>query len=115
MQQRDLLGRFNDDESKQSAVGTKHVELQHRNFGEFRVPGLRNVALTAPYMHHGELATLDDVIEHYDKGGEGSPNTDVNIRPLRLSSEEKADLRAFLESLTDPEFVSAPRYAKPGD
>lgn len=83
--------------------------------GKFKIPTLRNIALTAPYMHNGSLATLDDVIEHYDRGGEGSPNTDVNIRPLKLSAEDKADLRAFLESLTDPHFIAAPRYGKPSD
>ena len=43
------------------------MELQHRNFGEFRVPGLRNVALTAPYMHNGSLASLRDVVKHYSE------------------------------------------------
>lgn len=83
--------------------------------GKFKVPTLRNIALTAPYMHDGSLGTLDDVIEHYVRGGEGSPNTDVTIGPLELSADDKADLRAFLESLTDPEFISASRYARPDD
>lgn len=74
---------------------------------------MRNIALTAPYMHDGSLKTLDDVIEHYVRGGEGSPNTEVTIGHLELSADEKADLRAFLESLTDPEFISASRYARP--
>ena len=60
-----LLGRYSDDPARGSATGTRHVELQHRNFGEWRVPGLRNVALTAPYMHNGSLATLRDVVKHY--------------------------------------------------
>lgn len=81
--------------------------------GKFKVPTLRNVALTAPYMHDGSLATLDDVINHYDMGGAGHPNTDVLIAPLGLSASEKADLRAFLESLTDVEFTTAARYSAP--
>jgi cytochrome c peroxidase len=95
-----LLGRFSDDRSGAAATGTKYVELQHRNFGEFRVPGLRNVALTAPYMHDGSLATLDDVIEFYSKGGRPNPNLDEKIRPLDLTANEKLALAAFLRTLT---------------
>jgi cytochrome c peroxidase len=85
-----LLGRFNDDATRANAVGTKHVELQQRNFGEFRVPGLRNVALTAPYMHNGSLATLRDVVKHYSELDERD-----------LTARESADLVVFLQSLTD--------------
>ena len=53
-----LLGPFNDDPTASTATGTRFVALEHRNFGEFRVPSLRNVARTAPYMHNGSLATL---------------------------------------------------------
>ena len=60
-----LLGRFNDDPQRSTAAGTRHVRLRQSNFGEFRVPGLRNVALTAPYMHDGSLGTLADVVRHY--------------------------------------------------
>lgn len=63
-----------------------------------RVPSLRNVAVTAPYMHDGALPTLAAVIEHYDRGGEGV------LEPLHLTDEEKASLEAFLESLTDRPF-----------
>ena len=62
-----------------------------------RVPGLRNVALTAPYLHDGSLPTLRAVIDFYDRGGHQRP-----LRPLRLSAREKADLQAFLASLSDP-------------
>ena len=82
-----LLGRYNDDKSGASAVGTRHVEAQHRNFGEWRVPGLRGVARTAPYMHDGSLAMLRDV---------------VKFKLPSLSEEEIADLVAFLESLSEP-------------
>ncbi|HWI39054.1 MAG TPA: cytochrome c peroxidase, partial [Burkholderiales bacterium] len=81
-----LLGRFNDDATRGNAVGTKQVELQRRNLGEFRVPGLRNVALTAPYMHNGSIATLREAVQHY---------------PLNLTPRESADLVVFLQSLTD--------------
>jgi len=69
----------------------------------FKVPGLRNVALTAPYLHDGRLATLRAVIEFYNRGG-GSRR----LKVLRLRESEKGDLVAFLESLTDPAFVSPP-------
>jgi cytochrome c peroxidase len=97
-----LLGRFNDDGARSTATGTRHVELQHRNFGEFRVPGLRNVALTAPYMHNGSLATLRDVVQHYSELNEERLHADGErvLKPLKLSVEEVTDLVAFLESLT---------------
>jgi cytochrome c peroxidase len=78
--------------------------------GKFRVPTLRNVALTAPYMHDGSLARLQDVIDHYARGGRKNPHQDSRVRPLSLSQAERADLVAFLESLTDREFVEDPRF-----
>lgn len=70
--------------------------------GAFRTPSLRNVAMTAPYMHDGSLATLEDVIEHYDGGGRPNPALDEEILPLDLTPREKRQLIAFLESLTGP-------------
>jgi cytochrome c peroxidase len=78
--------------------------------GKFRVPSLRNVAVSAPYMHDGSLPTLRDVIEQYERGGRGDPSTDPLIKPLSLSESEKADLEAFLVSLTDDDFLSDPRF-----
>jgi cytochrome c peroxidase len=88
------------------------VEVTHRaaDMGKFRVPTLRNVELTAPYMHDGSLATLDEVIDHYARGGHKSAHQDPRIHPLRLSQAERADLVAFLRSLTDREFVADPRF-----
>ena len=71
--------------------------------GVFRVPSLRNVALTAPYMHDGSLPTLQSVIEFYDRGGHQRP-----LQPLGLSVGEKADIEAFLRTLTDAAFAAAP-------
>ena len=78
------------------------MSLAHRNYGEFRVPSLRNVARTAPYMHDGSLATLRDVIRHYSDLDENRLHADGEsiLRPLRLSDAEIDDLVAFLESLT---------------
>lgn len=70
------------------------------NRGAFKTPTLRDIALTAPYMHHGVYKTLEEVVEHYDRGGDGVENLDPNIFPLGLTAEEKKDLVAFLNSLT---------------
>ena len=87
-----------------------------RDMGRFRVPTLRNVALTAPYMHDGSIATLKEVLEHYMRGGRAasaSPDVvanslkDAKIHPLSFTSDERDDLVAFLESLTDHAFVTA--------
>jgi cytochrome c peroxidase len=99
-----LLSRWSDAPPGEAAVKTRHVEPQHRNFGEFKVPSLRNVALTAPYMHDGQLATLDAVLQHYSELDLDRLHADGEqiLKPLRLSDGEHADLRAFLHSLTDP-------------
>jgi cytochrome c peroxidase len=79
--------------------------------GRFRVPTLRNIALTAPYMHDGRFATLEEVIEHYVAGGRHADSlgvVDSQIKPLDLSAEEQGDLVEFLKNLTDPQFA-APR------
>jgi cytochrome c peroxidase len=76
--------------------------------GRFRTPSLRNVAATAPYFHDGSAATLADAIEHYDRGGGEGRRKEPEILPLRLSKAEKADLEAFLRSLTSPGFTECP-------
>jgi cytochrome c peroxidase len=98
-----LLGKYNDDPSRASATGTRHVEARHSNFGEFRVPGLRNVAQTAPYMHNGSLATLRDVVKHYSELNEERLHQDGEriLKPLGLSPGEASDLAAFLETLSE--------------
>jgi cytochrome c peroxidase len=105
-----LLGRHNDAPDKAPGLATRHVEPLHRNWGEFRVPSLRNVARTAPYMHNGSLPTLADVVRHYSEVDEdrlhGIPGRRL-LRPLRLSPREKADLVAFLETLSS-DISSAP-------
>ena len=68
--------------------------------GAFKTPSLRDIARTAPYMHSGILDTLEAVIEFYDRGGQPNPYLDASIEPLTLTSREKADLVAFLRSLT---------------
>ena len=68
--------------------------------GKFKTPTLREIARTAPYMHDGSLATLKDVVEFYDDGGRQNPFLDREVRPLRLTDDEKMALVAFLRSLT---------------
>ncbi len=67
--------------------------------GAFRAPTLREITNTAPYMHDGSLATLEEVIEFYDRGGKRNPYLDAELRPLNLTAEEKKALLAFLRSL----------------
>src|SRR5690606_248507 len=72
---------------------------------KFKVPTLRNIAFTAPYMHDGSIASLDEVVEHYNRGGVAHPNKNALIRPLQLSNEEKKALVAFLHALSDYDFI----------
>jgi cytochrome c peroxidase len=81
-------------------VGRHAVTGEDADRGAFRVPSLRNVAHTAPYMHDGSLATLADVITHYERGGNANPYLHPEIAPLRLTAAERADLIAFLEALS---------------
>jgi cytochrome c peroxidase len=90
--------------------GRRAITDRTADLGKFKVPGLRNVDVTAPYMHDGSLPTLEDVVEQYSRGGRGGPNTDALIAPLDLTAEERADLVAFLRALTDQAFVRDPRY-----
>jgi cytochrome c peroxidase len=68
--------------------------------GAFKTPTLRDVALTAPYMHNGSYRTLAEVVDHYDRGADDKENLDPNMKPLKLTDEEKKDLVEFLKSLT---------------
>jgi cytochrome c peroxidase len=111
-----LLGAYNDDKARAGGGATRHVDLAPQTFEQFRVPGLRNVALTAPYMHNGRYATLREVVRHYstldltllhqahvyagDVFAEAVP-TDTVLQPLHLSEQEISDLVVFLESLSE--------------
>lgn len=85
--------------------------------GKFKSPSLRNLAFTAPYMHDGRFKTLDEVINHYSEGLKNSPTIDplmkqVDKGGVQLTVEDKADLKAFLLSLTDSEFINNPAFQK---
>jgi cytochrome c peroxidase len=72
------------------------------DWGRFKTPTLRNLADTPPYTHDGRYRTLDEVIDHYDRGGDTTRNQDPRIKPLNLSGEEQQDLKAFLLALRGP-------------
>jgi cytochrome c peroxidase len=97
-----LLGRWNDDPKAATGSQTRHLDPQHRNFGEFRTPSLRNVALSAPYMHSGTKKDLRAVIRHYSEIDPDRLHADGEaiLKPLNLSEAEIDDLIAFLHSLT---------------
>ncbi len=110
-----LEGSYSDDKARSTAVSSRHVTLGPQNYEQFKIPSLRNAALTAPYMHNGHLATLRDVVMHYSEidlgmmhqvhlyDSDGVPQTlpvDKILKPLKLTSQEVDDVVAFLETLT---------------
>lgn len=92
-------------------LGLGAVSGDPNDNGKFRTPSLRNLAFTAPYMHDGRFTTLDEVIDHYSEGLKDSPTIDPLMKQIdqggvQLSIQEKADLKAFLLSLSDPSFIN---------
>ena len=85
---------------RMSDVGRYLVTRQPADWGAFRTPSLRNVAATAPYMHDGSIATLEEVVAFYDRGGNKNPQLDEIVSPLHLTEQDKADLVGFLRTLT---------------
>jgi cytochrome c peroxidase len=109
-----------------SANGTANVGLDMfykdngSGNGKFKIPSLRNIELTAPYMHDGRFKTLEQVVEHYNNGIQAHPNLDGNLknangepRKLNLSPIEKTALVAFLKTLSDPTYTSDVKYSDP--
>jgi cytochrome c peroxidase len=106
-------------------VGIAEFSQATEDDGKFRIPSLRNVALTAPYMHDGSVETLSDVLTHYARGGSltehgplrgdgrDHPAKDPLVSGFELRDNELADLLAFLEALSDPQFIEAPRFGPP--
>jgi len=101
------IGLF--DGTKHNDSGRYGITKKQEDLGKFKVPGLRNIALTAPYMHDGSMKTLREVIDYYDNPHAILPsglNRDTILRqPLQLTEQEKQDLEAFLHALTDDRFV----------
>ena len=100
-----LAGEYSDDPQGTGAWVTRQVRPLHSDFGAFRVPGLRNVASTAPYMHDGSLATLTEVVQHYDEIDLERLHADGEaiLAPLSLTDRDVSDLVSFLESLDHKE------------
>ncbi|MEM7039274.1 MAG: cytochrome c peroxidase, partial [Bacteroidota bacterium] len=90
--------------------GRTRVTLDPADRGKFKVPTLRNVGVTGPYMHDGSLSSLEAVIAHYESGGMGHPNQSENVQGFTLSAEEKEDLINFLHALTDSDFLNDPQH-----
>ena len=86
-------------------IGKMRVTLDPKDKGAFKVPTLRNVAITAPYMHDGSIKSLEAVIDHYIRGGYDNPNKDKRIKGIKLSENDKQDLVVFLKCLTDSSFI----------
>jgi cytochrome c peroxidase len=93
-------------ETDLSELGRFLVTKKHEDIGAFKTEQLRNVGITAPYMHDGSLKTLWDVMDHYNKGGETNAFLDGGIEPLNLSESEIDDVVAFLFALTDTRFTA---------
>lgn len=106
-------------------TGVSSITLDPKDMGRFKPPTLRNVAVTAPYMHDGSVATLSEVLDHYAAGGRTltrapyagdgskSPLKDPFVVGFTLTEQERADVIAFLESLTDEEFLTNPAFGNP--
>ena len=98
-----------------SDLGLGAVTGDPNDNGKFRSPSLRNLAYTAPYMHDGRFTTLDEVIDHYSEGLQNSPTIDPLMKKIdeggvQLTTQEKADLKAFLLTLSDPSFIDNPDF-----
>ena len=98
-----------------SDLGLGAVTGNPNDNGKFKTPSLRNLAFTAPYMHDGRFSTIDEVINHYSEGLEDSHTIDPLMKMVlqggvQLSFEEKANLKAFLLTLSDYDFISNPDF-----
>jgi cytochrome c peroxidase len=93
--------------------GRYEISLLEGDEGKFKVPSLRNVELTAPYMHDGRFPTLMDVLNHYSEGIQNYPNLDpLLINKIPLNTQEKEDIIAFLKTLTDKSFIQNKRFSE---
>jgi cytochrome c peroxidase len=108
-----------DADADQKDEGRMKTTLDPADKAKFKTPSLRNIARTAPYMHDGRFTTLEQVIDHYNTGAKNSATIEFlmqyNLQPggLGLSAQDKADLVAFLKTLTDTEFLANPAFKTP--
>lgn len=96
-----------------SDKGRGMVTMLKIDNGKFKAPTLRNIMLTSPYMHDGRFNTIEEVIDHYNSGGQDAPNKDSLIKPLGLTSFQKNALKEFLKTFTDTSFVNNVAFEKP--
>jgi cytochrome c peroxidase len=101
-----------------SDLGRELVTGNPNDRGKFKIPTLRNIELSAPYMHDGRFQTLDEVIEHYSSGIVQSPTIDPMIEfaaqgGVQLDAEQKLYLKKFLKTLTDYQFINNPNFREP--
>ncbi|HCQ17523.1 MAG TPA: hypothetical protein DIU20_14740 [Cryomorphaceae bacterium] len=94
-------------------AGRARITLKEEDHGKFKVPSLRNVALSTPYMHDGRFESLQEVINHYSEGIQATTNLDPSLAPMHFSEEEKADLVLFLTTLTDEEYTQHTELSDP--
>ena len=112
----DFEFRNNGVDSIYADAGRYKITLNPADSGKFKTPSLRNIALTAPYMHDGRFTTLQQCLDHYNTGFHYSPTLDANLQTSvkgRMSAQDMADIIAFLNTLTDTEFTTDPRFSKP--
>ncbi|MEZ5017681.1 MAG: cytochrome c peroxidase [Flavipsychrobacter sp.] len=107
-----------DPAGQQSDIGREKVTKDAKDRAKFKVTSLRNIALTAPYMHDGRFKTLEEVVDHYNNGIKKSPTLDLALDAttntgLRLTAQDKADLVAFLKTLTDETLAKDERFTSP--
>ena len=114
----DYMNNGLDEDADQTDIGRMEVTGDPADKAKFKVPSLRNIELTAPYMHDGRFTTLEEVIDHYDHGIQLSPSLDFALENttytgLRLTDQDKEDLIAFLKTLTDETLATDERYSSP--
>jgi cytochrome c peroxidase len=106
-------------------AGVHEVTNRAEDVGKFKAPTLRNIAVTAPYMHDGSIATLEEVLDHYAAGGRtiadgpfhgvghDNPNKSLVVRGFTLTADQKSDLVSFLNTLTDTQLLHDARWSNP--
>lgn len=98
-------------------LGQGGITNNPSHYGRFKVPTLRNIEYSAPYMHDGRFQTLEQVVDHYDSGGHPSTTVDpfmkFTVGGLQLTAEKKAALVAFMKTLSDPDFLTNPDFQDP--
>lgn len=113
----DFMNNGLDEEVNFKDLGRFNVSLKEKDKATFKVPSLRNIALTAPYMHDSRFNTLEEVIDHYNSNvKKSSTTTEIlqnNFSGLNLTAQDKKDLIAFLKTLSDPTYLNNPEYKSP--